>query len=117
MDEFTAFVLICGLVVLAIFLAIGKWYPGSGAEQVDWRLTRSPEVEAELELDDVDQMIEAQNKRRRASGRREISEDNVRAQVAADERWRDELRRRAREGVAGERAAPDEPPAPPAADR
>ena len=110
MDEFTAFVLFGGLVVLGIFLAIGRWYPGSGAEQVDWRLTRSPEVEAELELDDVDQMIEAQNRRRRASGRTEITEDDVRAQVAADERWRDELKRRAREG--------GEPPAaPPAADR
>ena len=98
MDEFAAFVVFGGLVVIAIFLAIGKWYPGSGAEQVDWRLTRSPEVEAELELDDVDQMIEAQNTRRRASGRREITENDVRAQVAADERWRDELRRRAREG-------------------
>jgi hypothetical protein len=94
-DEFTAFVLFGGLVVLGIFLALGRWYPGSGAEQVDWRLTRSPEVEAELELDDVDQMIEAQNARRRASGRREITEADVRAQVAADKRWRDELRRRA----------------------
>jgi hypothetical protein len=108
-DEFTAFVLFGGLVVIGIFLAIGKWYPGSGAEQVDWRLTRSPEVEAELELDDVDQMIEAQNRRRRASGRTEISEGDVRAQVAADERWRDALKRRAREG--------GEPPAaPPPAD-
>ena len=108
-DEFTAFVLFGGLVVLGIFLAIGRWYPGSGAEQVDWRLTRSPEVEAELELDDVDQMIEAQNRRRRASGRTEITEDDVRAQVAADERWRDELKRRARKG-----GGP--PAAPPAAD-
>ena len=110
MDEFTAFVLFGGLVVIGIFLAIGKWYPGSGADQVDWRLTRSPEVEAELELDDVDQMIEAQNRRRRASGRTEITEDDVRAQVAADERWRDELKRRARKG-----GGP--PAAPPAADR
>ena len=98
MDEFTAFVLFGGLVVIGIFLAIGKWYPGSGTEQVDWRLTRSPEVEAELEVDDVDQMIEAQNRRRRASGRTEITEDDVRAQVVADEHWRDELKRRAREG-------------------
>jgi hypothetical protein len=96
-DEFAAFVLLGGLVVIGIFLAIGRWYPGSGAEQVDWRPTRSPEVEAELELDDVDQMIEAQNARRRATGRAEISEADIRAQVAADQRWRDELRRRARE--------------------
>jgi hypothetical protein len=94
-DEFSAFVLFGGLVVLGIFLALGKWYPGSGADQVDWRPTRSPELEAELELDDVDQMIEAQNARRRATGRREITEEDVRAQVAADRRWRDELRRRA----------------------
>ena len=108
-DEFSVFVFFGGLVVIGIFLAIGKWYPGSGAEQVDWRPTRSPEVEAELELDDVDQMIEAQNARRRASGRREITEDDVRAQVAEDERWREELRRRAR--AARRRSAEDPPPA------
>ena len=78
------------VVVVLIFLAIGKWYPGSGAEQVDWRPTRSPELEAELELQDVDQMIEAQNVRRRATGRPEISEEEVRAQVEEDERWREE---------------------------
>ena len=98
MDEFTVFVLGMGVIVFAIFLAIGKWYPGTGADQVDWRPTRSPELEAELELDDIDQMLEAQNARRRASGRPELTEEDVRAQVAEDERWRDELRRRAREG-------------------
>jgi hypothetical protein len=113
-DEFTAFVVLGGLVMIGIFLAIGKWYPGSGAEQVDWKLTRSPEVEAELELDDVDQMIEAQNRRRRATGRTEISEDDIRAQVAADERWRDELRRRARESQSPE--PPARKPTPPSGD-
>ena len=98
MDEFAAFVVFGSLVVIGIFLALGRWYPGSGAEQVDWRPTRSPEVEAELEIDDVDQMIEAQNRRRRATGRGEITEADIQAQVAADREWRDELRRRAREG-------------------
>jgi len=100
-DEFTAFVLIGGIVVVGILLALGRWYPGTGAEQVDWRLTRSPELEAELELEDIDQMLEAQNARRRASGRPELTEDDVRAWVAEDERWRAELRRR---------AGSDEPP-------
>ena len=95
-DEFSLFVLFCFVFALGVFLALGRWYPGSGAEQVDWRPTRSPEVEAELELDDVDQMLEAQNERRRASGRPERTEDDIRAQVAEDERWREELRRRAR---------------------
>jgi hypothetical protein len=91
MDEFGVFVFGAILVAGLIFFAIGKYYPGSGAEQVDWRPTRSPELEAELELDDVDQMIEAQNVRRRATGRREISEDDVQAQIQEDERWRQEL--------------------------
>jgi hypothetical protein len=77
-------------VLLLVFLALGRFYPGSGAEQIDWRPTRSVELEAELELDDIDQMIEAQNVRRRASGREEISEDSVRANVEAGERWRRE---------------------------
>jgi hypothetical protein len=94
-DEFAVFVLFGLIVVLGIFLALGKWYPGSGAEQVHWRPTRSPELEAQLELDDIEQMLEAQNSRRRASGRRELTEDEVRARVAEDERLREELRRRA----------------------
>ena len=115
MDEFAAFVVFGSLVVIGILLAIGRWYPGSGAEQVDWRPTRSPEVEAELEIDDVDQMIEAQNARRRASGRQEITEDDVRAQVAADERWRQELRRRARAGSPPPTSSPPPAGSPPPA--
>jgi hypothetical protein len=97
-DEFAVFVLFMFVVAIGVLLALGKWYPGSGGEQVDWRPTRSPEVEAELELSDVDEMLEAQNARRRATGRPERTEADVRAQVAEDERWRAELRRRAREG-------------------
>ena len=90
-------VVVIGLLILGVFLAIGKWYPGSGAEQLDWRPTRSYEDEVELELQDVDQMLEAQNERRRRSGRRELTEDDIRGEVAAAEReqeqraaeWRD----------------------------
>ncbi len=90
MDEFSLFVFGSIVVVVLVFLAIGKWYPGSGAEQVDWKPTRSYEDEVRLELEDVDQMIEAQNERRRASGRPEITEDQIRAEVEEEERWREE---------------------------
>jgi hypothetical protein len=90
-DEFGVFVFGAIIVAGLIFFAIGKWYPGSGAEQVDWRPTRSPELEAELEIDDIDQMVEAQNARRRATGRPEISEEDAREWVEEDERWRREL--------------------------
>ena len=91
MDGFAWLTLCSLIVVFLIFLAIGKWYPGSGAEQVDWKPTRSIEQEIELELQDVDEMLEANNARRRASGRPEISEDQLRAEVAEQER---ELRER-----------------------
>jgi hypothetical protein len=72
-------------LVLAL-LALGKWYPGSGADQVDWKPTRSPELEVELELQDIDEMLEANNERRRRSGRPELTEDALRAELSDQER-------------------------------
>jgi len=43
MDELGVLVFGAVVVVVLIFLALGKRYPGSGAEQVDWRPTRSIE--------------------------------------------------------------------------
>ena len=88
MDEFGVFIFLALLALVLVFLALGRFYPGSGAEQVDWRPTRSPELEAELELDDIDQMLEAQNARRRRDGRRELTAEDVEAQVREDEQWR-----------------------------
>jgi hypothetical protein len=88
MDEFAWLVagsLIAGFLIL---LAIGKWYPGSGADLVDWKPTRSVELEVELELDDVEQMLEANNERRRASGRPELTEDGLRDELALEEERR-----------------------------
>jgi hypothetical protein len=86
MDGF-ALIAVGGLVLLfLVFLAIGKWYPGTGADVLDWTPTRSVETEIELELDDIDQMLEAQNERRRSRGLPDRTEDDVRADVAAEER-------------------------------
>jgi hypothetical protein len=94
MDAF-ALVAVGGLLVLfLVFLAIGKWYPGSGADVLDWKPTRSVETEVELELDDIDQMLEAQNERRRRRGLPDRTEDDVRADVAEQER---ELKARSEE--------------------
>ena len=81
-----AFFLVFLLILFGIFVAIGKWHPVSGAEVLDWKPTRSYEDEIQLELEDIDQMLEAQNERRRRSGRPELSEDDFRAQVEADQR-------------------------------
>ena len=72
-------------MVLAV-LALGRWYPGSGAEQLDWKPTRSPELEAENEIDDVAQMLEAQNERRRRRGAPERTEEQIAEEVGREQR-------------------------------
>jgi hypothetical protein len=100
MDGF-AVIAIVGLTVLfLVFVANGKWYPGTGADVLEWKPTRSVETEVELELDDIDQMLEAQNERRRRRGLPDRTEDDVRAEVAAEERElkaRSEAYRRSRD--------------------
>jgi hypothetical protein len=73
-----------GIVVLVLVL-VGRFYPGSGADILDWRPTRSYETEIELEMEDVQQMINAQNEYRRRRGERELTEDEVRDTVAREE--------------------------------
>jgi hypothetical protein len=81
-----AFIVLC-LVLLA------RAYPGSGADLVDWRPTRSHEVEAQLEVDDVQQMIAAQNEYRRRRGAAEITEDDAERMAREDEAVRERARR------------------------
>jgi hypothetical protein len=73
-----------GIVVLVLVL-VGRFYPGTGADLLDWRPTRSYETEIELELQDVEQMIEAQNRYRRQRGEAEITEDEVRESVIREQ--------------------------------
>jgi len=79
------------LLVGVLFL-IEHFYTGSNAELLDWKPTRSPELEAQNEIDDVQQMLEAQNEMRRRRGVAERNEQELREEVAAEERER--LRRR-----------------------
>lgn len=76
------------LVIVGVLVLVGHFYPGSSAELVDWRPTRSPEVEAQNEIDDVRQMLEAQNEMRRRRGAPEMTEADLQAGVAEDERLR-----------------------------
>ena len=74
------------VAVVLVIVALGRWSPVSPRQYLDWKPTRSYEDEVQLELEDIDQMLEAQNERRRRSGRPELSEDEIRAQVDAAQR-------------------------------
>jgi hypothetical protein len=83
-----------GLFVLLIVmvLLLGMFYPGSGADQLDWRPTRSPELEAQNEVDDLDQMLEATNAKRRARGLPDLNEATMHARVREDDALRSKMR-------------------------
>jgi hypothetical protein len=72
-------------VLVGILLLVGHYYPGTSADLVDWKPTRSPEVEARNEVEDLQQMLEAQNEMRRRRGAPEIDEATLRAEVEEEE--------------------------------
>jgi hypothetical protein len=83
-------VLVGGLLIWVIFL--GLYHPRSGADVLQWRPTRSPELEAQNEIDDLDQMLQAANQRRRARGEPELTEEMLEARVLEDRREQHALR-------------------------
>ncbi len=77
-----------GFIVLCLVL-LARAYPGSGADLVDWKPTRSAELEAQLELDDVQQMLDAQNEYRRRRGAEELTEDDAERMAREDQAVRE----------------------------
>ena len=76
------------VLIVVVLVLLGRAYPGSGADLVDWKPTRSYEDEAQLELDDVQQMMDAQNAMRRRRGAREMTGQDLDRMVAEDEEVR-----------------------------
>ncbi|MET0306041.1 MAG: hypothetical protein ABW196_07415 [Solirubrobacterales bacterium] len=72
-------------LIVGVLLLIGHFYQGSSADLVDWKPTRSPEVEAQNEIDDLQQMLDAQNEMRRRRGAPELDESALRAEVEEEE--------------------------------
>ncbi len=91
MDTFPLIVLGGILVIVLVLMLLARLYPGTGADLLDWQPTRSYETEVELEMQDVEQMIEARNAYRRKRGEREITEEEFREDVVKDEvQWMSE---------------------------
>ncbi|HEX5620553.1 MAG TPA: hypothetical protein VFX51_19190 [Solirubrobacteraceae bacterium] len=92
-DAFT--VVFGGLLAFFVItvLLLGLFSKRSARDYLDWKPTRSPEVELQNEIDDVAQMIEAQNELKRRRGAPEITEEEIEARVREDreqqQRWRE----------------------------
>jgi hypothetical protein len=74
------FTVVSGLIVLAFLVTtilLGVFSKRSALDILDWKPTRSPQVEASNEIDDLAQMIEAQNEIRRRRGKPERTLEDV----------------------------------------
>jgi hypothetical protein len=81
------------LFFIVFVLLLGMFSSRSAIDILDWKPTRSPEVEAQNDIDDVAQMIEAQNQIRRRRGLPDRDEAEIEASVR---RHREELAEQAR---------------------
>jgi hypothetical protein len=79
-------VLLAGLVALILWVwLLGKYYPGSGVEQVGLRSAREiTETREQLEAEDLEQMLAASNARRRARGEPERTVAQLELRVMED---------------------------------
>jgi hypothetical protein len=92
MDPFALIMLGIVVALIVFVLLLGRYHPKSGSDVLRWQPTRSPEMEVQNEIDDLDQMLEATNRRRRARGEAELTEASLRDRVAEDLRTSQERR-------------------------
>jgi len=95
LDPF-AVVILSGIaiVVVSVWL-LGKYYPGSGLEQVGLRSAREiSETREALEAEDLEQMLAAHNARRRARGEAEVTAADFEMRVAENVREQERMRER-----------------------
>jgi hypothetical protein len=85
MDPFAAIIL-SGIVIIVVAVwLVGRFYPGSGLEQVGLRTAREiHETREALEAEDLDQMLAAHNARRRARGEAEVSATDLELRVSGE---------------------------------
>ncbi len=76
------------LFIVLILVLLGRNYPGSGADLLDWTPTRDYETEFKLEEDDISQMIAAQNAYRKRRGAKELTELDAERMAREDQRVR-----------------------------
>lgn len=79
MDPFLAIVLGSIALLLGAFVVLGiLTTPGTGSEQLGWKTTHEHDrTQSVREAEDLAQMLEAANRRRRARGEAELTVDGL----------------------------------------
>ncbi len=85
MDPFAAIILSGIVVIVVAVYLLGRFYPGSGLQEVGLRSAREIyETREALDAEDLNQMVAARNARRRARGLPEESALDMEMRVTAD---------------------------------
>jgi hypothetical protein len=71
------------VTILVVALLAGLFHRGGCDDVLDWKPTRSPQREAELQLGEIDQMLAALNNYRRLRGAPERSLEEVALHTAS----------------------------------
>ena len=83
MDTFTLVsTVLVGALILTVIL-LGIFSKRSALEILDWKPTRSPQAEASGEVDDIEQMVAAQNELRRRRGKPERNLEDIESEWRA----------------------------------
>ena len=94
MDPF-AVILLAGFAALAIWIIVLGRYSGRGLEQLDWKSSREvPETREALEAEDLAQMLEAHNARKRRRGETEETVEDLELKVMDEASEQNRLRER-----------------------
>jgi hypothetical protein len=81
-DPFTLVVVVGLAALVLVFWLLGRYYPGSGLEQLGLKSARElTERREALEAEDLDQMLRARNARKRARGEAEVTAEELEARV------------------------------------
>ena len=94
MDPF-AVILLAGFAALAIWIIVLGRYSGRGLEQLDWKSSREvTETREALEAEDLAQMLEAHNARKRRRGETEETVEDLERKVMDEASEQNRLRER-----------------------
>ena len=94
MDPF-AVILLAGFAALAIWIIVLGRYSGRGLEQLDWKSSREvTETREALEAEDLAQILEAHNARKRRRGETEETVEDLELKVMDEASEQNRLRER-----------------------
>jgi hypothetical protein len=74
-------ILLFAVLVLAIAVLVARFYPGNVLDVMGLDAQTLAEQRRAVEAADMEQLLELENRRRRAAGLREVGEDELRYRV------------------------------------